>query len=150
MNIAIASDHAGFSLKQDIIRFLKNSGYDVDDFGTDSDASMDYPDTTVKAARAVSQGKAARGIVICGSGIGASIVANKVKGVRCALCTDVYDAEFSRLHNDANAIALGARKIRLDKAEEILIAWFGTDFEGGRHEGRVAKIHAIEEEEGRI
>ncbi len=148
MNIAIASDHAGFTLKNELLRFLNNSGYTVQDYGADSEESMDYPDTVVQAARAVSEGKADRAVVICGSGIGASIVANKVRGIRCALCSDIYDAEYSRRHNDANAIALGARKTRLDKAEEMLLVWFGTAFEGGRHETRLNKIRDIEDQEG--
>lgn len=145
MKLVIASDHAGFALKQSLSRFLTNSGHEVRDMGTNSEASMDYPDTIAPAARAVAAGEAERGVVICGSGIGASITANKVRGIRAALCSDMYDAEYSRRHNDANIIALGARKMTEDKAMEILVKWLSTPFEGGRHQERLDKIRAIEE-----
>lgn len=147
MKISIASDHAGFEIKQQLISFLQNSGYEVVDFGPDSDNSIDYPDKTAPACRAVASEEVERGIVICGSGIGASIVANKIRGVRCVLCTDIYDAEYSRMHNNANVIALGARKMNIDKAKELVVKWFSTPFEGGRHQRRLDKIAAIEEEE---
>lgn len=145
MKLVIASDHAGFALKQSLFRFLTNSGHEVRDMGTTSEASMDYPDTIAPAARAVAAGEAERGVVICGSGIGASITANKIKGIRAALCSDMYDAEYSRRHNDANIIALGARKMTEDKAMEILVKWLSTPFEGGRHQERLDKIRALEE-----
>jgi len=147
MKLVIASDHAGFELKGQLIRFLENSGYTIEDMGPDSNNSVDYPETIAPAARAVAAGKADYGIVICGSGIGASIVANKVRGIRCVLCTDLYDAEYSRLHNDANVIAFGARKMDEEKASEMLIKWFATSFEGGRHQRRVDGIAKLEEEE---
>jgi len=144
MKLVIASDHAGFLLKKGLLRFLQNSGHEVRDFGTDSEESMDYPDTIIPAAREVASGKAERGIIICGSGIGASIVANKIPGIRAAFCSDRYDAKYSRLHNDANIIALAARKMNEDKAVEILIKWFSTGFEGGRHQRRLDKIREAE------
>ena len=144
MKIAIASDHAGFLLKTEIIKYIGSLGHEVEDFGTDSEESMDYPDTIAPAAGAVAQGKADRGIVICGSGIGASIVANKVRGIRAALCSDAYDAEYSRLHNDSNVIVFGARKITAQTAVTMLDKWLNTEFEGGRHQRRVDKIANIE------
>lgn len=147
MKISIASDHAGFELKQQLSSFLKNSGYDVVDFGPESEASMDYPDTVAPACRAVAAGETERGVVICGSGIGASIVANKIRGIRCVLCADIYDAEYSRMHNNSNVIALGARKMTIDKAKELVVKWFSTEYEGGRHQNRLDKIAALEVEE---
>ena len=147
MKIVLASDHAGVGLKEQLVRFLKNSGYEVEDLGPMTEASVDYPDTIAPAARAVASGKADRGVIICGSGIGASIVANKIRGVRCVLCSDVYDAEYSRLHNDANVISFGARKLGIEKVTECLIKWLSTAFEGGRHAARVDKIRKIEDEE---
>ncbi len=147
MKLVIASDHAGFELKGQLVSFLENSGYKVEDMGPDSGDPVDYPETIAPAARAVAAGKADYGIVICGSGIGASIVANKVRGIRCVLCTDLYDAEYSRLHNDANVIAFGARKMDEVKASEMLMKWFSTSFEGGRHQRRVDGIAKLEEEE---
>jgi ribose 5-phosphate isomerase B len=149
MCIALASDHAGVQLKEEAARFLANSGYEINDLGPNTEESVDYPDTIAPAARAVAEGKADRAVVICGSGIGASIVANKIRGVRCVLCQDVYDAEFSRLHNDANVIAFGARKLGIEKVKECLVKWLSTPFEGGRHAQRVAKIAKIEEEEAK-
>lgn len=144
MKLVIASDHAGFLLKKELVRFLQNSGHEVKDMGTDSEESMDYPDTIIPAAKAVASGEVERGIIICGSGIGASIAANKITGVRAALCSDRYDAEYSRMHNDANIIALAARKMNEDKAVELLIKWLSTPFEGGRHQRRLDKINAAE------
>lgn len=146
MKIAIASDHAGFELKQALVAFLNNAGHQVQDLGPSDQSAVDYPDTIAPAAQQVATGLAERGIVICGSGIGASIVANKVRGVRAALCNDLYDAEYSRLHNNANVLALGARKLHEEKAVEILIKWLSTPFEGGRHQRRVDKISDLEQE----
>jgi ribose 5-phosphate isomerase B len=145
--IVLASDHAGVQIKSQLARFLNNSGYEVIDLGPNSEDSVDYPDTIAPAARAVARGESERGVVICGSGVGASIVANKIRGVRCVLCQDNYDAEYSRLHNDANVIAFGARKLGIEKITECLIKWLTTPFEGGRHAQRLAKITAIEDEE---
>lgn len=140
----MASDHAGLALKEEIKKFLENS-HEVIDFGTYSCESTDYPDWGHKAADAVREGGADRGILVCGTGIGMSIVANKVKGIRCALCHDHLTAVLSRLHNNANMLALGGRTTGVDLAKEIVNAWLGTEFEGGRHAGRVEKINAYDE-----
>lgn len=138
MKIALASDHAGFELKEAIKGFLLE--YDVTDFGTHSTESMDYPDTGFKAAEDVASGTFDRGILICGSGIGMSIVANKVKGIRAALCNSVELARLSRQHNNANILVLQGRLISSKMAEEILKVWLSTEFEGGRHKRRIDKI----------
>ncbi len=136
--IAIASDHAGFELKEDIKSLLKN--YEILDLGTNSTESVDYPDFGKAAGEAISSGKADLGIVICGSGIGISIAANRNPKVRCALCTTVEMAKLSRQHNDANILALGARITDKSTAVEIVKAFLSTKFEGGRHEKRVEKL----------
>ncbi len=143
MKIVIASDHAGYRLKG--ILKDKLEGYDFIDAGTDSEDSCDYPDYAQKAALMVASGEADAGIVICGTGIGISIAANKVKGVRAALCFNEFMAEMSRLHNNANILALGARVIGEDLAVRIAEVWLKTGFEGGRHQRRVDKIGKIEE-----
>jgi len=143
MRIVIASDHAGYRLKG--ILKDKLEGYDFIDAGTDSEDSCDYPDYAEKAALMVASGEADGGIVICGTGIGISIAANKVKGVRAALCFNEFMAEMSRLHNNANVLALGARVIGEDLAVRIAEVWLKTGFEGGRHQRRVDKIGKIEE-----
>ena len=140
MNIGIANDHAGFELKKVIVKYLKSQNYVVEDFGTHSNESVDYPDFIYPCAEAVSTGILKKAIVICGSGIGASITANKVKGIRCALCTNIMTAKYSRLHNDANILALGARVISEDDAIEMVRIWLTTEFEGGRHQKRLDKI----------
>jgi len=147
MKIAIASDHAGFKVKEEIKKYLTEKGYEFTDFGTFSEESMDYPDTIKLAARAVSKKEADKGVVICSSGIGASIVANKVKGIRAALCTDEYSAEYSRRHNDANVLVLGAKRNTIEEILKILDIWFKTPFDGGRHQRRIEKIKEVEEEE---
>lgn len=144
MKVAIGSDHAGYELKQVISEMLKTCGHEVIDFGCDSCASVDYPDYAYSVAEAVSEGKVERGILICGTGIGMSIVANKFIGVRAALCNDLYTAKMSRLHNDANVLAIGGRVVGKDLAKEIVIVWINTPFEGGRHQKRVEKINLIE------
>jgi ribose 5-phosphate isomerase B len=144
MKIAIASDHGGFELKEIIKAYLQANGYEVEDFGTSSLDSVDYFDYGVKAAEAVAKGEAERGIVMCGTGIGISISANKVKGIRCALCHDVYSAEMTRCHNDSNMLAMGGRVIGRDLAVRIVKAWLESDFEGGRHLRRIDKITAYE------
>lgn len=143
MEIVIASDHAGFRLKEILKKRL--TGYTFIDAGTDSEDSCDYPDYAEKAGLMVASGKADCGIVICGTGIGISIAANKVKGVRAALCFNEFMAEMSRLHNNSNVLALGARVIGEDLAVRIAEVWLKTGFEGGRHERRVEKIGKIEE-----
>lgn len=137
MEIVIASDHAGFELKE----FLKSSmKHDFIDLGTDSDKSVDYPDYGFAAAKAIEEGKADFGIVICGSGIGISIAANRNPKVRCALCLNPEMAEMAKKHNNANMIALGARYTSQIEALNIITAFLNTEFEGGRHEGRVKKL----------
>ena len=137
MNIAIGCDHAGYPLKVAVEDKLLKEGYGVMDVGTESTESVDYPIYGKSVGRAVASGLADRGIVICGSGIGISIAANKVKGVRCALCTSVEMAEMSRRHNDANVLAMGARMIEQDLAFKIVDKWLETDFEGGKHLRRI-------------
>jgi ribose 5-phosphate isomerase B len=149
MKIAIASDHAAWKLKEELKAYLKGKGHELVDFGTDSEASMDYPDTIKLAARSVSKGESERAVVLCGSGVGASIVANKVRGIRAVLALDEYSAEYSRRHNDSNVIALAGRRTEAPLAKKILDLWFGTAFEGGRHQARLDKIAKIENEENR-
>lgn len=137
MKIAIGCDHAGYPLKVAVEDKLLKEGYGIMDVGTESTESVDYPIYGKSVGRAVASGLADRGIVICGSGIGISIAANKVKGIRCALCTSVEMAEMSRRHNDANVLAMGARIIEQDLAFEIVDKWLATDFEGGKHLRRI-------------
>jgi ribose 5-phosphate isomerase B len=144
MRIAIGSDHAGFPLKQHLIGVLEAAGHEVDDRGTDSTESVDYPPICAGVAEEVVEGRAERGIVLGGSGQGEQIAANKVQGARAALCNDLYTAEFSRTHNDANVLSIGARVVGLGLAEEILRVWLETEFEGGRHQRRVDQLAAIE------
>lgn len=144
MKIVIASDHGGYNLKELIKENLTNKGYVIDDLGAYCNDSVDYPEYGKKAAEAVAKGEADKGIVVCGTGIGISISANKVKGIRCALCSDVYSAKMARAHNDSNMIALGGRVVGVDLALEIVNAWLATDFDGGRHLRRVNKIMEIE------
>ncbi|MGB9822616.1 ribose 5-phosphate isomerase B [Thermodesulfovibrio sp.] len=144
MKVAIGSDHAGFELKEIVSHMLKNIGYEVVDMGTGSSCSVDYPDYAEAVAKAVSEGAVERGILICGTGIGMSIVANKFKNVRAALCNDLFTAKMSRLHNDANILCIGGRVVGKDLAMEIVNVWFNTSFEGGRHIRRLEKINLIE------
>ena len=143
MIVAVASDHAGFELKNKIKEHLEKIGLTVEDFGTFKSESVDYPDYGVLAARAVSQQRVDVAIVVCGSGIGMSIVANKVKGVRAALCLTQEMAELSRRHNDANVLALPGRLIDHDEALKIVDVWLKTSFDGGRHLRRINKIHQL-------
>lgn len=145
--IAIGSDHGGYALKEKIKKHLDELGLSYKDYGTDSDASCDYPIYGEAVARAVARGGAERGIVICGTGIGISISANKVKGIRAALCGDCYSAEYTRRHNDANVLALGARVLGEGLALKIVDTFLGTEFEGGRHARRVVLISELEERE---
>lgn len=138
--IAIGSDHAGYAHKTAIIEMLLAAGHTVRDFGTDSDASCDYPDFIRPVAEAVARGEFQRGIVLGGSGNGEAIVANRVKGVRCGLCWNEPVAIWNRSHNDANCLSLGQRTITADEALHIVRIWLETPFEGGRHAGRIAKI----------
>ena len=144
MKIAIASDHGGYPLKAALIPYLRELGHEVEDFGCHSTDSCDYPDYAEPAARAVARGDCARGIVICSTGIGVSMAANKVRGVRCALCGDVYSAEMTRRHNDANVLALGASLTAPVLAERIVDVFLSVAFEGGRHSRRIGKVDAIE------
>ena len=144
MRVAIGADHAGYSLKQHLIGTLKSLGHDVDDHGTDSEESVDYPAICAGVARAVVQGDADRGIVLGGSGQGEQISANKVRGARAALCNDLYTARLSREHNDANVLAMGGRIVGTGLADEIVTLWLTTDFEGGRHARRVQQIAELE------
>ena len=143
--IGIASDHAGYQLKEFIIGYRDSKGYDVHDFGCHSEESCDYPDFGQAAAAAVAAGTCERGIVICTTGIGISIAANKVKGIRCALCTDPLMAEMTRRHNDANVLAMGAGIVGYNLAERMVDVFLTTEFEGGRHARRVGEITAMEE-----
>ena len=144
MKIAIACDHGALNLKRAIIDYLHTNGYDYIDFGTYSTDSCDYPDFALLAAEAVADGQCERGIVVCSTGIGVSIVANKVPGIRCAHCHDSYCAKFTRLHNDANMLAMGEKVIGVGYALEIVETFLTTPFEGGRHQRRVDKIKDIE------
>lgn len=144
MRIAIASDHAGFALKRDLVGFLSEGGHEVEDLGTSSDEPVDYPAFCASAARAVASGRAERAIVLGGSGQGEQIAANKVRGIRAALCNDVHLARLSRQHNDANVLSMGGRIVALPLAMEIVGVWLSTSFEGGRHEARVQQIGMIE------
>ena len=137
MKIAIASDHGGYQLKEEVKKYLEDRGIEILDLGTNSEESVDYPEYGHACGEAVASGKADRGIVCCGTGIGISIAANKVKGVRCALCTDVNMAVMTRKHNDANMLAMGGRTTDTKTALEITAAWLDTEFEGGRHQRRV-------------
>lgn len=145
MKIGIGSDHGGFALKEELKTFMEEKGIEVVDFGTYNTESVDYPDYGEAVAKAVVKGEVERGIVICGTGIGISLSANKVKGIRCALCGDVYSAKMSRAHNNANMIALGGRVVGVDLAKEILSAYLNSEFESGRHQRRVEKISEIED-----
>ena len=140
MKIAIACDHAGFEYKEKLVEYLRSKGIEVKDFGTNSPESMDYPDTVHPLAVAVENGEFEKGIVLCGSGNGVSITANKHQGIRCALCWNVEIAWLARLHNDANVCAIPARFIAYEEAEEIVARFLSTEFEGGRHQRRVEKI----------
>ena len=144
MKIALACDHGGLNLKKQIIKYLEEQGYEYIDYGTDSLESCDYPDFALPAAEAVAVGECERGILVCSTGIGVSIVANKVPGVRCAHCHDSYCAEFTRLHNDANVLALGEKVVGVGYAIKIVDTFLKTQFEGGRHQRRVDKITAVE------
>ncbi len=140
MKIAVASDHGGFKLKEEVKRHLAKRGYQVLDLGTYTEDSVDYPIYGQKCGRAVVEGQAQLGVVCCGTGIGISIAANKVKGVRCGLCTSVEMARLTKQHNNANVLALGGRTTETDLAFKILVAWVDTVFVGGRHEGRTAML----------
>lgn len=144
MKIAIGSDHGGYELKELIKKHLQEKGFDIKDFGTDSTASTDYPDFARAVGEAVVAKDFERGILVCGTGIGISIAANKVPGVRCALVGDCFSAKATKEHNDANIIALGARVVGSGLALQIVDTWLSAEFEGGRHQNRIDKITEIE------
>jgi ribose 5-phosphate isomerase B len=144
MRIAIGADHAGFQLKEHLKQTLAALGHQVDDHGTHSEASVDYPPICAAVGRAVAGGKADRGIVLGGSGQGEQIAANKVRGIRAALCNDLYTARLSRQHNDANVLSMGGRIVAFGLADDILTLWLATPYEGGRHQRRLDQIAEIE------
>lgn len=146
MKVIITADHAGMTIRNEVKDLLDEMEISYEDAGVDGTSSVDYPDYSLAAAKRIAAGEFDRGIFICGTGIGMSIAANKVKGIRCALVHDVYSAKMTRLHNDSNVIALGERVIGAGLAREIVQTWLETSFEGGRHNRRVEKITAYEEE----
>jgi len=143
--IAIASDHGGFSLKVDIVSFLKELGYEVNDMGPKNQNSVDYPDYGIRIAQAVTQNTNSRGIVICGTGIGMSIVVNRFPGIRGTLCSDLYTAKLCREHNNSNILIMGGRVVGHGLAREIVKVWLSTPFDGGRHQKRLDKINQFDE-----
>lgn len=147
MRIAIGADHAGFALKQHLVGSLRRLGHDPDDRGTHSDEAVDYPPICAEVARRVAGGLADRGIVVGGTGQGEQMAANKVPGIRAALCNDLYTARMSRAHNDANVLAIGGRVVAPGLADEIVALWLATAFEGGRHQRRVEQIGDIERQQ---
>lgn len=144
MKIAVGCDHAGFILKKDIEPLLKELDYTVEDFGTHSADSVNYVDYGEKVCLAISQGEVDKGILICGTGVGMSIVANKFSGIRASLCDNLYTAKMSRLHNDANILIMPGRVIGSELAKEIIKVWLSTPFEGGRHQARLDKVTELE------
>ena len=147
MKIAIGNDHTAVEMKNHITKYLEAQGHEIINFGTDSEERCDYPIYGKKVADAVASGEAKRGILICGTGIGISLAANKVKGIRAAVCSESYSAKLTRLHNDANIIAFGARVVGQATAETIVDAFINTEYEGGRHQKRIDMITAIEQGE---
>lgn len=144
MKVAIGSDHGGLDLKETVISVLQGLGIEVDDLGTHDRNSCDYPDYAQKVSEGVASGAYERGVLICGTGIGMSIAANKVQGIRAALCNEVYSAQMARAHNDANILCMGARVVGSGVAGEIVKAFFTSEHEGGRHARRVEKIRLLE------
>ena len=144
MRIAIGADHAGFALKQHLMTTIVGLGHDVDDRGTHSEEPVDYPRICAEVGRLVADARVDRGIVVGGSGQGEQMAANKIAGVRAALCNDLYTARLSRQHNDANVLAMGGRIVGFGLADEIVILWLQTPFEGGRHQRRIDQIAALE------
>ncbi|WP_158736988.1 ribose 5-phosphate isomerase B [Alteribacillus sp. YIM 98480] len=145
MKLAIGSDHAGYKLKVEVVKVLEDMNIDFEDVGCDCTDSVDYPDYALPVADKVASGEVDKGILICGTGIGMSISANKMNGIRCALVHDVFSAKATRAHNDSNILAMGERIVGPGLAGEIVKTWLETDFEGGRHSKRVDKMMAIEE-----
>ena len=147
MKIAIGNDHVALELKNHIVKYLEEKGYEIVNFGTDSSERCDYPVYGKKVAEAVASGKCERGILICGTGIGISLAANKVKGIRAAVCSEAYSARLTRLHNNANIIAFGAKVVGTATAEMIVDEFLNNEYEGGRHQRRIDMITAIEQGE---
>jgi len=145
MKVVIASDHGGVNIRQEIIKLMDEMGIEYEDLGAECGVSVDYPDYALPVARKVASGEVDRGILVCGTGIGMSIAANKVEGIRCALVHDTFSAKATREHNDSNVLAMGERVIGPGLARDIAKIWLTTEFEGGRHENRVNKIKAIEQ-----
>ena len=141
--IAIASDHGGFDLKESVIYSMREKGLEIDDLGPSNDDSVDYPDYGIKLAQVIVEQKVERGIVICGTGVGMSIVVNRFPGIRGTLCSDTYTAKMCREHNDSNILIMGGRVISKDLALEIVMIWLKTEYEGGRHQRRLDKINEI-------
>ena len=142
--IAIASDHGGFELKETVIAHLLNDGWEIDDLGPSNENSVDYPDYGIKLAEIIANKKVERGIIICGTGVGMSIVVNRFPGIRGTLCSDIYTAKMCRKHNDSNILIMGGRVIGKGLASEIVDTWLNTAFEGGRHQKRLDKINEID------
>ncbi|MHC5078430.1 MAG: ribose 5-phosphate isomerase B [Planctomycetota bacterium] len=147
MKIALGSDHAGPDVKSRIAEALREAGHEVLDMGTEGTASVDYPDFASRVARAVASGEAERGVLVCGTGIGMAMAANKVKGIRAAVCHDEYTVRMTRRHNDANVLCIGARVLPAARIVDLTQLFLSEPFEGGRHAGRVEKIMALEKEE---
>lgn len=146
MKIALGSDHAGYEAKEAIAGWLADLGHEVDDQGTGGDDSVDYPDFAERVARSVAESSVDLGILVCGTGIGIGIAANKIRGVRAATCHDEFTARMSRAHNDANVLCLGSRVLTAERMRPIVEEWLATGFEGGRHQRRLDKIARLEEE----
>ena len=147
MRIAVGADHGGYELKQRIAEYLIAQGHQVQDFGTHSAEPADYPDMAAPLARAVAAGEAERGVLVCGTGIGMSMTANKIPGIRAAVCTDCYMARMAREHNDAHILCLGGRVLGIGSALDIVQVFLSSEFAGGRHARRVDKISALEGKE---
>lgn len=144
MKLAVGCDHAAYEFKLEMLKYLEERGIEYEDFGTHSTDRANYPEYAEMVANKVAQGEFDRGLLFCGTGIGISISANKVKGIRAAVCTDPYSSQMARRHNDANILCMGARVVGIDLAKMIFDAWFDAEFEGGRHGERVSLIHNIE------
>ena len=142
--IALASDHAGYALKKDLEEYLASKGYETKDFGTFSEESCDYAVYGYRACRAVTDGTCEKAVLVCGTGIGMSLAANKVKGIRCVVCSEPFSAKLSRTHNDSNVLALGSRVVGSELAKMILDVWLENDFDGGRHQRRIDLVADIE------
>lgn len=142
--LAIGSDHGGYELKEHIKKYLDEKGVEYKDFGCYDESSVDYPDIAQAVCKSIIDGESENGILVCGTGIGISIAANKIDGIRAAHCHDIYSAEMTKRHNNANVICMGGRVIGRELAFKIVDAWLGAEFEGGRHQTRIDKIHVLE------